>query len=227
MKTTVTMLLDESTSMQPHAADVRKTFGHYINGLKTEGVEGKVNLFTFSDKNPFNVFEPDACQPTCRAIRSGSIKKFKTELEASEYTPCGNTPLYDAIGHAIKATRRQTKDKKRGVLFVIHTDGEENSSRTFSQSRVSNLIKKMEKKGWTFVYLGEDQDAWDAANRIGVRNVANMGSSITSRTGALRDLSHATVNYAANTASCDSVEATQTSSFYHDAGLDPDAHADK
>ena len=46
------------------------------------------------------------------------------------------------------------------VLFVVLTDGEENSSRRYSQMMIADRIEHQRKKyGWEFVFLGANQDA--------------------------------------------------------------------
>lgn len=226
MKTIVTMLLDESGSMTPHAADVRKTFGQYVNGLKKEGVKGRLNLLTFDDPNGW---AGKNGQPLVRVVRDAvRIDKTKGKLTEAEYTPNGGTPLYDAIGSGIRHTEEFLKSKKKdwGVLFVVHTDGCENASKEFSQTEIVNLIKQKEKDGWTFVYLGEDQDAWSSAHALGITtNVVNVGSAAPLRGAAMRDLATVTTCYASNAASASSRADVKTDTLYEDAGLDAEANA--
>lgn len=54
-------------------------------------------------------------------------------------------------------------------MFVIITDGEENSSRRFSSDKVKAMIEhETEKHSWEFVFLGANIDAVETAGRFGI-----------------------------------------------------------
>jgi hypothetical protein len=128
------------------------------------------------------------------------------------------TPLYDAIGKLIQRTKKRLP-KEAKVLFVIHTDGQENASVKYNQERVKTLIKRLEnKRGWTFVYLGEGAAAWNAGYDFGIDNVANFSS--TMRGAAMNKLSVSTQCYASNASVGGAAGSTKT--FYADANLDAD-----
>lgn len=55
------------------------------------------------------------------------------------------------------------------MLFVIITDGEENSSREYSQEKIKEMVEYKKKKyGWEFILLGANIDAVVAAERFGI-----------------------------------------------------------
>ena len=58
------------------------------------------------------------------------------------------------------------------VLFVITTDGRENSSVEFTKTQIKNLITN---SNWEFLYLGADIDSYGEAAGIGINqeHVAN------------------------------------------------------
>ncbi len=59
--------------------------------------------------------------------------------------------------------------RAENVMFVIITDGEENSSRRFSSDRVKAMIgHEKEKYGWEFVFLGANIDAVETAGKFGI-----------------------------------------------------------
>ena len=91
------------------------------------------------------------------------------ELTRNEYYVRGSTSLLDAIGKTIVTMDREVSDK---VLFVITTDGYENSSVEFTKSQIKNLIKNHK---WEFIFLGADIDSYAEASGIGIRknNIAN------------------------------------------------------
>lgn len=63
------------------------------------------------------------------------------------------------------------------VLCVIVTDGNENSSREVSREQLAAMIAEREKRGWTFIYLGANQDAWATADTTGLSGGAT-GQSV-------------------------------------------------
>jgi hypothetical protein len=55
------------------------------------------------------------------------------------------------------------------VIFVITTDGMENSSHEFTYVKVKELIKhQQEKYNWEFIFLGANIDAKKEADNIGI-----------------------------------------------------------
>lgn len=226
MKTHVVMLLDESTSMGPHQSAVVNTFNEYVTTLKA-GKRTWLSLFKFAGENvPFPSLSMQRRFEVQGAIAPNTLKKvFENRkvdetypLTSEQYTPHGWTPLYDAIGELIKRTKKRLP-KEAKVLFVIHTDGQENTSRVYNMEKVKTLIKRMEnKRGWTFVYLGEGAAAWNAGYDFGIDNVANFSS--TMRGASMSKLASATVNYACDASVGGSMGSTKT--FYANAGLDAD-----
>lgn len=63
------------------------------------------------------------------------------------------------------------------VIAVIMTDGGENSSQEVTKEKVAALISKSEADGWTFIYMGANQDAWDeASSTLGFSGAATASS---------------------------------------------------
>ena len=56
------------------------------------------------------------------------------------------------------------------VLVTIITDGYENASRTWSGKQIKSLVQELRQMGWTFTYIGADQDVEKVAETIGVQN---------------------------------------------------------
>ena len=95
-------------------------------------------------------------------------------LTEKEYFARGSTALLDAIGRAIhhignvhKYARKEDRPEK--TLFVITTDGMENSSRQYTYSKVKQLVQRQkEKYGWEFMFLGANIDALETAESFGI-----------------------------------------------------------
>lgn len=76
-------------------------------------------------------------------------------------------------------------DAEGKVLAVILTDGGENSSREVNGAQVKAMIEEREAAGWTFVYLGANQDAWAIGARLGTTRSANFTASAEGTRSAL------------------------------------------
>lgn len=78
-----------------------------------------------------------------------------TELTEKDYSPCGCTPLYDAIGESVGKVNALMGSGDEALVTII-TDGYENASREFTLEMVKNLIEKLKEQGWTFTLIGTD-----------------------------------------------------------------------
>jgi hypothetical protein len=89
--------------------------------------------------------------------------------------PRGNTALLDAVGRAIVETGARLRvlpepERPGLVVFVIVTDGQENSSHEYTKARVREMIEHQQSVyKWQFIYLGANQDAFAEAGGMGVR----------------------------------------------------------
>lgn len=92
-------------------------------------------------------------------------------IEELDYKTAGFTALYDAVLASIDMVERKKQAEDR-VLFIVMTDGQENSSRK-SYKEVVEAITARE-KDWTFVFLGANQDAWQSAQALGYSSAGNV-----------------------------------------------------
>lgn len=105
-------------------------------------------------------------------------KRKKPDLSIE---PRGMTALYDAVGLKIDSFGRELEalpEEKRPekVIFVIATDGEENSSREITQAALAERIKhQKEVYKWDFTFIGANQDAVLTASKLNI----DAGSAIT------------------------------------------------
>jgi hypothetical protein len=147
--------------------DVTEGFNAYVDGLsKEDQVDYLFSLTLFDTLVAYRYV----------AIPLSDVKK----LDTNSYVPGGNTALNDAIGITV---RKVDADKPQvdKVITVIMTDGEENSSREWTNDAVKALIEQKEKEGvWTFVFLGAAPDAWDQGRSYGIP-AANVAQYDTSR----------------------------------------------
>jgi uncharacterized protein YegL len=87
--------------------------------------------------------------------------------------PSGYTALLDAIGITITRIAEHIDQMPEGdqpgeISLAIQTDGKENHSRTYTLSQINQLITAKRAQGWKIAFLGADQDAITAAERMGI-----------------------------------------------------------
>jgi len=91
------------------------------------------------------------------------------ELSKKDYSPCGCTALYDAMGEMISSLRRKSTPQDRFLVTII-TDGYENASEHWNSLQVKSLVEELRKSGWTFTYIGANQDVEAVADSVGIKN---------------------------------------------------------
>ena len=156
----VVFILDRSGSMGGLESDTIGGFNSMLE--KQRKLEGKAYITTVLFDDQYELLHDRI-----------DISKVKNITE-KEYYVRGNTALLDAIGKTI-AKEKAIQDtlgkneKADKVLFVIITDGLENSSREYNSTTVRKLIEtQKEKYGWEFLFLGANIDAIETANSIGI-----------------------------------------------------------
>lgn len=101
------------------------------------------------------------------------------DITREDYPLLGCTALYDAMGTTISELQQKLSHADR-VLVTIITDGYENASRTWSGSQIKSLVEELRQMGWTFTYIGADQDVEKVAGGIGVRNCLRFSADAES-----------------------------------------------
>lgn len=153
-KTLVAFLLDRTGSMASVKQETIGGFNGYLDELLKKR-ESKDITFHFTQFDTLSVDVVHDCVPLNKVDR----------LTAKTYEPRASTPLYDAIGTTIRNI--ETKANAHKVLFVVLTDGEENSSSEWNEKTIKALIKEKEDKDkWTFSYIGVGPEAWAANARL-------------------------------------------------------------
>lgn len=96
-------------------------------------------------------------------------------LKLEDYQPCCTTPLYDAMGFTITKMRDYVKSIENAVVVVtIITDGLENASKEYTGCSIKILVESLREEGWTFTYMGANQDAVEVAMNLSIRNSRNF-----------------------------------------------------
>lgn len=100
-------------------------------------------------------------------------------ITSKDYPLLGCTALYDAMGTTISELQQKLSHTDR-VLVTIITDGYENASRTWNGNQIKSLVEELRQMGWTFTYIGADQDVEKVAGAIGVRNTLRFSADAVS-----------------------------------------------
>ncbi len=158
--TELVFILDKSGSMGGLELD---TIGGYNSMLKKQlEVEGECQITTVLFNNNYEL------------LHDRIDIKAVNPITEKEYFVGGSTALIDAIGstiHKIVTAQNHTSEdfQAEKVMFVIITDGEENSSREYSLEKVKAQIEKQKSEyGWEFIFLGANLDSVETAGRFGI-----------------------------------------------------------
>ena len=158
--TELVFILDKSGSMGGLEADTIGGFNAMLK--KQQATDGACSITTVLFDNRYEL------------LHDRIDIKAVGRMTDKEYQVGGSTALLDAIGrtiHKIDNAQKHTAEDYRAekVLFVIITDGEENSSREYTAEMVRALIERQkEQYGWEFIFLGANIDAIETAGRYGI-----------------------------------------------------------
>ena len=145
----VVFLLDRSGSMSGIEKDTIGGYNSYIDSQRGKNV--KVTTILFDDK--YEVLH--------NRVDVDNIKK----LTNKEYYVRGCTALLDAIGKTIREMEDKNPNK---VIFIITTDGYENTSTKYNKSQIKELISVH--KDWKFMYIGADIDSYSEGRSLGIKD---------------------------------------------------------
>lgn len=156
----LSVVLDRSGSMQQIAEDMIGGFQQFIDEQKQTDGDVRISLVQFDSQDPFEVL-----------IDGEDLRAAR--LDARKYQPRAMTPLLDAVGRMIArvdadiAERAELEHPEEDQVVLVITDGFENASREYSLAAIKGLIAARKEAGWTFVFLGADQDSFLEGGRLG------------------------------------------------------------
>jgi Mg-chelatase subunit ChlD len=167
--THIAVLLDRSGSMGDIKDDAIGGFNCFLKEQQAAGANATLTLVQFDTESTDVVHE------------SMPILEVP-DLNDQTFQPRGGTPLLDALGQTIDSTGRALAaipeaNRPNKVVFVVITDGQENSSRQHTKASVKEKIDhQSDQYNWQFVFLGANQNAFDEAGAVGIAmgNAANF-----------------------------------------------------
>jgi len=173
--TEIAFILDRSGSMQSIAETAVSGFNELLTQQQKEHAQTPVRMSLVLFNTGYEV--PFASIPAPEIPR----------LDMKTFAPDGGTALLDAIGRTIDETGARLAampetERPGKVIIAILTDGEENSSRTFTWAQISDKIQhQKDVYKWEVLFLGANQDAIATAGRM---HIAEHDASIFLQTDA-------------------------------------------
>lgn len=158
--TEIVFILDRSGSMAGLEGDTIGGYNSMLDKQKKEEGEAIVSTVLFDDRSE---------------VLHDRVSLEKMEhITEREYYVRGCTALLDAVGGAVRHIATVHKyareeDRPEKTLFIITTDGMENSSTRYSYEKVRELVERQKKNGWEFLFLGANIDAIQVAGRFGIQ----------------------------------------------------------
>ncbi|MFB8229894.1 hypothetical protein [Cellulosimicrobium sp. NPDC055967] len=161
--THLAMLLDRSGSMQ---------------SIK-QATEQGFDLFLTEQRDA-----PGRCTVTLAQF-DNEYEEVYTDLDVREVPPLdlhprGMTALLDSIGRLVQTTALRIaqlpEEQRPGAVIVgIMTDGLENDSKEYTHAAIKALVTEREEQfGWTFLYMGANQDAIEVGASLGVKRERSL-----------------------------------------------------
>jgi hypothetical protein len=170
--TDITLVVDRSGSMEQVREDAEGGVNSFIAQQAKEPGEALLTLVQFDTEYEF----------LHKGVPIAEVPRY-------QLVPRGMTALLDAVGRAINETgdrlaRMDEQDRPGLVVFVVMTDGLENSSQEFLKSNVKEMIERQQEKyNWHFTFLGANQDAFAEASRMGMQ-AAGVANYAMNKAGA-------------------------------------------
>lgn len=154
-------ILDESSSMGAIKKSILEGYNEQVEKAKEQAESGKFKCFgglvTFNSE-----------------VKIHSIAENVSELpklDTDSYRPNGMTAMYDAIGIGVKALEEKLGQYITAceVVVTVLTDGQENSSQTWSAGQIKDLINDFQGDyGWVFTFMGANIDVETLGDDLGV-----------------------------------------------------------
>ncbi|MBP2027568.1 uncharacterized protein YegL [Acetoanaerobium pronyense] len=158
--TELVFILDRSGSMSGLESDTIGGYNSMLSKQKKEEGEAIITTVLFDDEYEL--------------LHDRISIKGVDSITDKEYFVRGTTALLDAIGKTLNKiinVQRNTaeNEKAENIMFVIITDGMENSSYEYNYDKIKNMIEHQKNKyGWEFIFLGANIDSVATAEHFGI-----------------------------------------------------------
>ena len=156
----IVFVIDRSGSMHGSEGDIIGGFNAMIQEQREKEQKAFVSTVLFSDHS----------KVLYDRVRLEEVKRMTSD----DYRTSGSTALLDAVGDAMKHIMNVHKyarkeDVPAKTLFVVMTDGEENSSSKYNNKQIKEMVRKQKEEAhWEFIFVGADIDAFASAESVGI-----------------------------------------------------------
>lgn len=193
--TSINVIIDASGSMEHLTRDTIGSFNGFLKEQKEFPGEAVFTLCTFN--NDYRLVHD--------FVKIASVP----DLDDVTYQARGGTALLDAMGTTIDSVGRklaampedQRPDK---VIFLIITDGHENSSHHYHAEQIKSMVEHQKNTySWEFVFMGANIDAIAGGANLGidVHNTLNYAASAAGTKGLYSTISASMNSYRASNSS--------------------------
>lgn len=187
--TAINVVLDRSGSMERLRLDTIGGFNQFLADQKALPGEAVFTLCLFN--NDYHL--PHSFEPIANV----------EPLNDKTYVPAGGTSLLDALGISIDEVGKRLDlmsedEKPEHVLFLVITDGQENTSKLFTKDQIlEKITHQREKYNWEFVYMGADADAIEDGKSLGIsaKNSVNYDASASGTADLYKSISSNTSSH--------------------------------
>jgi Mg-chelatase subunit ChlD len=188
--TEIVCVLDRSGSMECIIDDAIGGFNTFLQAQKdAEEGEARMSIAMFDDEYMM----------ICESRDVQVVEDFTKKT----YVPRGLTALNDAIGKTIMRMgeifdQREEEEKPEKVIFVILTDGQENSSKEYDLQKVKKLIEQQQNDwNWEFIFLSSDLSAFEQGHMLGISATSRFSNSGKGTRSAYACMAKCVTNYRA------------------------------
>lgn len=170
--TSINVIVDASGSMAGLSHDTIGNFNAFLKEQKEFPGEAVFTLCTFNTdyRLPHDF------------VKLASVPN----LDSKTYVPQGGTALLDAMGTTIDSVGRKLaalpeEERPSKVIFLIITDGHENSSHRYSAAQIKSMVEhQKDVYSWEFVFMGANIDAIAAGTNLGISAQNTLNYAATS-----------------------------------------------
>lgn len=178
----VYILLDASGSMQSQWNDTLGALNGYVAELAPD-----TNICITAFDSGYNG------ELRYNELRNTTARGFK-KLTIDDARPAGGTPLLDAMGKLLDKAFIEAGEK---AYIVVMTDGEENTSKTYSKQVISEKLARAEDRNWEVVFLGANFDkVTDQARGLGMSFAKSYNISTANLADEMKFMATNTTAYA-------------------------------
>jgi hypothetical protein len=207
--TSINVIIDQSDSMHNLANDTIGGFNSFLADQKALTGEAVLTLCTFNTDY--------------RLVHDFVHLSGIPDLSSKSYAPSGGTALLDAMGTTItevgkKLAAMKEEDRPSKVIFLIITDGQENSSKTYRKQQIADMVKhQQDTYSWEFVFMGANIDAMAEGSSLGIstRNTMNYAPTAAGTKSLYRSISENMSSYRSS--------GSSRANFFDQSGSTPPA----